>query len=286
VDSQQSSYEKLIAIETIPPLPATAANLLAMAADEDVEIESLAGLIDTDPPLSACMLSVANSAFYSPRRPILTVRDAIIGVLGLNMVRNMALGLALAGGFSSARCPRFDLTAYWVTALGTADLASGLVRASSTPGLPSPEVAYQAGLLHNLGELLLVHLWPAEMDKALAAAAEQADMSLIEHQREIVGMDQWAAGSFLAKHWQLPREVSACMEGFAECDDLAEPTDVCALVRVARRWLDSVAVGNVDNLRVSGVDDAYCEYRSSVFVDRYDDLIQLARSMRTPQSAH
>ena len=84
-------YEQLIAVESIPPLPATAATLLAMAADPDVEIEALALVIERDPPLNARLLGIANSAFYAPRQPVMTAKDDIIRVLGLNMVRTMAI---------------------------------------------------------------------------------------------------------------------------------------------------------------------------------------------------
>ena len=97
MDSGQPFYKDLIEVESIPPLPATASTLLVMAADPDVEMEALALVIERDPPLSARLLGVANSAFYSPPRPVMTIKDAIIRALGMNMVRNLALGMALRG---------------------------------------------------------------------------------------------------------------------------------------------------------------------------------------------
>jgi HD-like signal output (HDOD) protein len=279
MDIQKPLYTDLIEVDSIPPLPATAATLLMMVADPDVEIEALALVIERDPPLSARLLGIANSAFYAPPTPVMTIKDAIVRVLGLHMVRNMAFGMALAGGLSTASCPRFDLTHYWVMALGTADLASGMARAASLPDSPDPDAAYMVGLLHNLGELLLVHLRPAEMDEALMRLVEDPDSDLVEHERAIIGMDHWAAGAFLARHWQLPPIIGASIERF---DDDSEPRDgkqMIHLVRAARCWLAGVVAGRPGTLQATGVDMAYCEHRATDFLDRYDALRVLARSM-------
>ena len=271
-------YEDLISVESIPPLPATAATLLAMAVDPDVEIDALAVVIERDPPLNARLLGIANSAFYAPRQPVMTIKDAIVRVLGLNIVRNMAFGMALTGGLSTESCPQFDVTRYWVTALGTADLASGLTRASKHEDLPDPDTAYLVGLLHNLGELLLVFLKPQEMGEVFKRCDKHSDTPIEIHQRDIFGMDQWQAGAFLARHWQLPKIVGDTIEALT----LGEEEPSAPLVRVliaTRRWLFAAMVGRSDPLRVDGVDDTYCDYRSSGFMERYDALKLLARSM-------
>ena len=279
MESGQPFYQDLIEVESIPPLPATAANLLVMAADPDVEMEALALVIERDPPLSARLLGVANSAFYSPSTPVMTIKDSIIRVLGLNMVRNLALGMALAGGLSTAACPRFDLTAYWVTALGTADLARGLARAATVADAPEPETAYMVGLLHNLGELLLVHLYPAEMEEALRRQAEEPQGTLVEHERGLIGVDHWYAGAFLARHWQLPAVIADSIERFDDAASAGAGVQVLHLVRVARCWLTAMVDGSAAPLQVEGVDEAYCAQQSTAFPEHYDALRTLARSM-------
>lgn len=279
MDTQKPLYSDLIAVDAIPPLPATAATLLVMLSDPDVEVEALTLVIERDPPLSARLLGIANSAFYAPPTPVMTVKEAIVRVLGLTMVRNLSFGMALAGGFSAAACPRFDLTNYWMMALGTADLASGMARAAGLEGMPDPDITYIVGLLHNLGELLLVHLRPEEMDEALRRLAEDPASSLVEHERAIIGMDHWAAGAFLARHWQLPPIIGASIERFDDDGQPDEGRQLIHLVRSARCWLAGVVAGQPGELQVAGVDVDYCESRSADFLDRYDALRVLARSM-------
>jgi HD-like signal output (HDOD) protein len=279
VEKDTSQYAELIKVESIPPLPATAVQLLKMATDPDVEIADIAQLIERDPPLSARLIGIANSAFYSPRQPVTTVKSAIVSVLGLNMVRNIAFGLALTGGLSTSACPRFDLTQYWIMALGTADLASGLARAATLNEALDPDAVYLSGLLHNLGELLLVHLWPYEMNEVLAQFDADPETALVEHEYRRIGLDHWAAGAFLVRHWQLPAFVAETIEALDErCVDVTDDPSV-TLLRAARRWVAGVAVGRPDSLRIEGVDETYCEYRSTSFLDRFDGLTAIARTI-------
>lgn len=278
MDLNNPAYKKLVMMESIPPLPATASALLAMAADPDVEIEALAAVIERDPGLTARLIGIANSAFYAPARPVTTVKEAMVQVLGLNLVRNMAFGMAVVGGLPVATCPRFDLTAYWLMALGSADLVSGLAKDSALADAPDPDSAYLVGLLHNLGELLLVHLWPQKMDQLLEQVAVDPDLDLCAAERDAIGVDHWAAGAFLCSHWQLPPIVSDSIEGLAGEAGFGESLMV-ELLRAARSWVAEVVDGQPGTLRVVGVDEAYCDYRSSAFVSRFDALKTLARSM-------
>lgn len=274
-------YEQLISVDSIPPLSATASRLLVMASDPDVDIDRLCMVIERDPPLMAKIVGIANSAFYAPRQPVYTVKDAIVRVLGLRMVSNLAFGLAVGGGLSAVGCERFDVNRYWVTALGTADLASGLARASSIPGKPDPDATYLAGLLHNLGLLVLVHLRPREMNDVLAKSAEQPEIDAIDLERAVLGTDRWAAGAMLARHWQLPDVVATCIEGFAVTDGSGSPDPMVQLVRAARRWIEGALVGRSDSLQVIGVDDASCECRTAAFLDDYDALKSMADALHS-----
>lgn len=272
-------YERLISVEMLPPMSATASRLLAMATDPDVDLDLLATSISQDPPLTAKVLSVANSAYYAPPQPVLTVKQAIVQVLGLRMVGNLAFGIALNGAMSNAECPNFDPTRYWIVALGTAELASGLARATTVTERPDPDAAYLVGLLHNLGELLLVHLWPREMNELLAQFAERSECDVAELERQLLGIDRWAAGAMLARHWQLPDVVADSIEQLALVKSDPPDAPLMHLLGAARCWIEGVASGRSDALSVVGVDEAYCEYRSATLRDHYDALKSLAAAL-------
>lgn len=251
-----------------------------MAIDQDVEIEALATVIEQDPALTAKVLGVANSAYYAPRQPIVTIKQAIIQVLGLRMVGNLAIGITLNGVMSNAGCERFDMARYWVTALGTAELCSGLMRAATLDDKPDPDVAYLVGLLHNLGELLLVHLRPTQMNEVLRRLEERPELDVVEIEHEVLGIDRWGAGAFLARHWELPPIVADSIEHFGLTRGTDRSSPMTYLLGAARHWIDGVIHGRSDALHVIGVDEAYCEYRASSFVEGFESLQALAGKMQ------
>ncbi len=274
-------YEELIAIETLPPMPATARRLLVMAIDPDVDVDHLSATIAQDPALTAKVLGIANSAYYASRQPVLTVKQAIVQVLGLRMVCNLAFGIALNGALDVSRCPAFDATRYWIVALGTAELAGGLARAATLPDKPDADAAYLAGLLHNIGELALVHARPRDMNAVLTQLAEHPGpgRNVADVERAALGTDRWAAGALLARHWELPAVVGDSIEQLGAADDVGSLSPMAHLLSAARRWIDNAADGRDDTLRVVGVDDAYCEYRSSALLANYDALQALAGTL-------
>lgn len=264
-------------VDTLPPLPATAGQLLELLVDPDVDVTRLATVIERDPPLSARLVGIANSAYYAPRQPVTTVKSAIVGVLGLNVVRNVTFGLAIAGGLKLDRVAGFDLGVYWVMALGTADMASGLARVAGTPEAPDPDELYLSGLLHNLGELLLAHRWPERVGEVAHRLQQETGATRESLERDIIGVDRWTAGSALARHWQLPAFVA---EDMATMMPERVPGSLRArLLRASRDWVAGVASGQPAMLRVGGLDETHCDYRSNDFLDRFDGLASMARSL-------
>lgn len=264
-------------VDTLPPLPATAAALLALVVDPDVDVNRLANVIERDPPLSARLIGIANSAYYSPRQSVTTVKSAIVSVLGLNLVRNVTFGMALAGGLVVDSRAGFDVNAYWTMALGTADLASGLARAARPPVTPNPDELYLSGLLHNIGHLLLAYRFPeshARVEERLRLEPGRARGDL---EREILGIDAWTAGATLARRWQLPDFVATDIEALALPGEPSTPR--ARVLYAARVWIAGVVAGRPAMLRVSGIDETSCEGRATVFLDRFDGLVAMARSL-------
>jgi hypothetical protein len=111
-NSAVTAGQKILQARDLPPLSFTATRLLELSADPDVEVDDLAAVIEQDPALTARILGVANSAYFGQVNPVLSVETAIIRVLGFNMVKSLALSIAMAGIFDTSKCPSFDLETY------------------------------------------------------------------------------------------------------------------------------------------------------------------------------
>lgn len=196
--------------DTLPPLPYVAHEILLAVNDRDASLGNIAATLSREPGLTARIVSMANSAFFAKQRPVYSAEDAVVR-LGLNRVRVLAASILLAQQFDSSRCRPFRAERYWFGAVGTAFSAA---RLSRYVGFEQGEdAAYLAGLLHNIGLLLLVYVFPQEMSRALEAKAENPDSSLSSLARQQVGTDHHEAGRLLLSEWGLPEEIIAVAAG-------------------------------------------------------------------------
>jgi HD-like signal output (HDOD) protein len=202
---------KLQKLQYLPPLSATASRLLGMLGDESFTLQQLADAINQDPGLSARILGLANSAYFGQKKPILTIEDAIIRVLGLNMVKSLAFSIAVSGTFESNGCRSFDLQEYWIHSLSIAMLSRQICLVIDSEIQPDADGVYLAGLLYELGMLALAHEFPQEYDKVLLMSKQQPDKSRLELEAEVIGINHRQAGILLGHRWHLPEIVVQAM---------------------------------------------------------------------------
>jgi HD-like signal output (HDOD) protein len=232
--AEQSPFE----VADLPPLSVTANRLLALLSDPELDICDLAGVIEQDPPLAARIIGLANAAYFSPRTPVVNVHQAILRVLGLSLVRNLALSMVVAGSFDPRRCPGFDLRRYWFEALAVAMASHTVALRSPAAQRPTPDLYYLGGLLHNLGLLFLAHVKPQDTSVVLARRREQPDTSIIDLFREAVDTTPGEAGVWLATRWSLPApvvQIMSAVEATTVSGDYRSPAAVVrAAIRLAR----------------------------------------------------
>lgn len=267
----------------LPPLAVTANRLLALLSDPDLDICDLAGVIDQDPPLAARIIGLANAAYFSPRTPVVNVYQAILRVLGMNFVRNLALSMVVAGSFDARRCPGFSVRRYWFEALAAGVLAHTVAVKAPAGDRPASELYYLGGLLHNLGLLFLAHAKPREMARVFTEKALDPEHPLLDLFRSTVGTTPGAAGLWLGKQWSLPAavvDILAAVETPVVAGDYRTPAAVVrAAVRMARSCspddepLPERPVGHFLGL---GLDSRIADAVETDFLQRCPELRALA----------
>jgi putative nucleotidyltransferase with HDIG domain len=206
------------ALHALPPFPAVALQLMSLLDDTDAPIKKIVGLLRVDPALSAEILRVANSALYGLSRRIDNISHAVV-VLGTEVVKRLALTVAL-GRFSRSFMRIHGLRVCWDHSVACALIAEELAQAMNQP----KDRAYTAGLLHDIGRLALLTCYPVEYNNLFVVAREN-DFDELECEWELFDVDHCTAGSWLARHWNLP-------EDFVEVISLhhgAEPVDASLL---------------------------------------------------------
>ena len=272
----------------LPPIPAVAQRLLVLLTNENVELDEVASTIEMDPGLSARIIGLAGSAYFGSPQPIYSVKEAIIKVLGLNMVKSLAISVAISGGFKVDQCKEFDIQRYWGGAMLTADLAQRLAgavaaRADGESDPPDLHIAYLSGLLHDLGLLVLTHLYPAEMAKAFAAADGGQAGSLLAAERELLGVDHHETGSWLAHRWHLPNEVITVMAHHHEPEYRGEYWPVSLLAGMCARMVQRQQVDGEEmpmepeSMEALGIPEARVERAWDACEGQRDELDEMAK---------
>ncbi|MBI4559930.1 MAG: HDOD domain-containing protein [Candidatus Hydrogenedentes bacterium] len=194
--------EALARIQQLPTLPAVLTQIMDAVADPDASALVLAQYIAADQALSASLLKLVNSAHYGFYRKITSVTTAIV-MLGFSEVRNVALSATAFRSFARGQT-EYDRTQLWRHSLATAMAADRCARAIR---LRDAGVYFSAGLLHDIGKVLLDTLYPDLFLEAVRSAREQG-WFLRDAERVLFGLHHGEAGWALAEHWNLPASVA------------------------------------------------------------------------------
>ena len=203
---------QLGSVGTLPPMPSTFAALQRALADPTTDSSKIAAIVERDTAIAAKVLQACNSAFFRLPRRVAGIQQAV-SYLGLSTVRSMVLSAELFKPGQSV-CAGLDLGQLQRHALSVAAVARSLIVDPARA-----EEVFLAGLLHDVGFLLLGRLFKDKMQLALAASA--AGMALAEAERQFVGIDHGTAGAYLLGLWGLPFEI---VEAVAHHEDPAPIT--------------------------------------------------------------
>lgn len=182
----------------LPTMPEVAHRLLRSFEREDLALGELAAMIGQDQSLSIKVLRLANSARYSPRQTIATLKDAAASI-GLQNLRDLTMSACVAGAFPVVQ--GFDRLRFWRHCLATAGNARTLAQACDVDG----DTAYLAGMLLRTGELLMLLSQPEAI--ALAQQRAVAPDSLLDHQRALLNCTHAEVTAELARRWKLPQTL-------------------------------------------------------------------------------
>ena len=230
----------LESVRSLPALPASAGKLLEMARDPDADFKAIARVIELDPTLTARVLRAANSAMYGVPRRVQTVQQATV-LLGRDTVVNLALSisvLSMQSHFEKHQWP-FDPADFWRHSFAVASLARRM--AMHIPDVNADE-AYVAGLLHDIGKLVMLDHFDAVYAQVVMAA-QDGIKPLFLLERETVDTDHAVVGHALCLHWKIPASITRAVAEHHDADDSASRT-VADVVRNANDLAKAAHIGN------------------------------------------
>ncbi len=191
------------ATERLPPFSPVLHRLLATLADEDVSLGELAVLIEKDAVLAGNVLRMVNSPLYGWRGTVNSVRHAV-SLIGLTKLRNFALGYSISRMWTQMKLPRkWSFRNFNLHSVATAVLADLVALETS---VPYAEGAFVAGLLHDIGKLVIAIGLPAEFDLLYANRAPDAP-PVETAETEMLGFSHCEVSGSVLERWNLPAPI-------------------------------------------------------------------------------
>jgi putative nucleotidyltransferase with HDIG domain len=190
-------------VDEVRDLPLTVSDVLAQVITEcdnaDASVSSLARIMAADQALAAMVLKLANSAYYGYARRIESLPDAVV-LLGFASVKNLAITASITRLLATDRDDLSEVRqGIFEHSLATAVCARILGRTRRVSG----EKAFVAGLLHDLGLIILV-CYAKDRFRTLVALAEERGVTLEDVEDEVLGFSHAELGALVAAEWQFP----------------------------------------------------------------------------------
>src|ERR1700741_4946507 len=215
-------------VKDLPVLPRTFMALREKLADPNASVKEVVKLVEQDISISAKILQLVNSAFFGLPREISTMNTAV-SYLGIDMLQNLVLSAEVFRVFeNSANLPGFSFEELHEHSQLTAKIASHI---------PVPAAVHSAavvaGLLHDVGKLVLATRSPKHFARALEGAAEEK-RPLFAVEQDLMGVSHAEVGAYLLGIWGLPCPVVEAVAHHHHPERVPQETlDAVAVVHVA-----------------------------------------------------
>lgn len=235
--------EKIVKqIERMPSLSPTVGKVLEIANDPRANPKDLNHVISMDPVLTARVLKLVNSAYFALSTKVTQILRAII-LLGLNTIKNLALSTAVLSQYGSNDTQSsLEIDKFWEHCLGVAVMSKMIGKAGGVDQTYVEEY-FAAGLLHDLGKIVLDGQFPELFTRALKAAELSGD-HLFETEERVIGASHCTVGTWLAEKWMFsePLRQAIAYHHHPECANESSAR-IAYSVHLANEIVKSQSIG-------------------------------------------
>jgi signal transduction histidine kinase/HD-like signal output (HDOD) protein len=179
-------------------LPHVLIKLIAACDDENIPVSAIAPLVAQDSSISVKVLRLVNSSCFGLNRTFSDITQAVV-YLGASTIKNLAITASVQQVFAGLKNGNgFNIDLFWYNSLLAASIARRLAVATNHS---NPEEAYIAGLLHNIGHLILFSAFPTEYE--LLQKKEKIGTDECGSEEQLIGITHCELGSWLLKNWKI-----------------------------------------------------------------------------------
>lgn len=233
--SQPLARLRPVDVYEVPTLPAVVIHALHILQDPNSDAKAVQRVISNDPAISAKILRVANSAFFGRSRRVGTIAEAV-SVLGFINVQGLLISVS---AFDAFRTKRLNLLDFWKHSIATATAARFLARQSSV----TVDQAFMAGLLHDIGKLILAVQAEGAYQRMLELR-QKTPMSSLQAEQTLFEFTHPEVGEMVAERWDLPLPYIAAVAHHHQPDDAGEHQAFAALIGLANEAANAAFAGS------------------------------------------
>lgn len=246
--SEEEVTECLNSFTDLRAMSPIASKVIELTSCNDSTLESIADAIRTDPAIAVKLIRIANSAAFARPESVSTPLEAVRR-LGLQQVRQHVTNLEIMENLSDTGTNTLDAKLFWEHSLAVASASAMIAKATNAM---SPDLAYTAGLLHDMGRLLLSQALEEDYPESIQFAREN-QLALDPIERRMFGVDHASVMDSILKKWDLSDELIAPIvhhhKGLStielDCPDRVEPV---AIVSLGDRLAHALSLGCSGNL--------------------------------------
>lgn len=219
-------------IRNLPTPPVVFHQIQKVLNDPKVSAAQVAAILAEDPAMSVKVLKMTNSAFYGLSREIESVKQAVV-IIGMEAIRNLVLSASVLDMFKGKANDQEFQEKFWRHSLATAFCSRILARRLRSKGMVDPDAAFSAGLLHDIGKIVLCCFLPTEYEKFVQEREQNRTAASYEIEEKALGYTHAQIGSLLAVQWKLPTKLGESITFHHQPELPAVPEPVCYIVHLA-----------------------------------------------------
>jgi putative nucleotidyltransferase with HDIG domain len=230
-------------LNALPAIPKIAQEILSLKLNTDKGERALLKLIEQDPLLSAKVIGLSNASLFGTSKKIIAVNDAVT-LLGIKRVKMIALGFAMMTSMARNSTDLLNVKNLWQHSLTVALAMHTISRAMPVGNRPMDDEIFLAGLLHDIGFLVLNHINPQLSNKFHTRLAEGAGKSVEEIEGSLLELNHSELGAELARHWNLPESIVAVLRYHHHPNDrlAAEGQPLVTMANIAEKLLPTFCI--------------------------------------------
>lgn len=238
--SREEIANVLREIKNLPTLPDVATKVIELSDDPDVSPKAIADAVERDPAIATRLLKLVNSPYFGIRGTVSSINQSLV-FLGVSNLRNLVLSTCVMDLFNQeGEVGTYDRRGLWVHSMATAIAAREL---SKRMRVVDPEVAFTAGLIHDVGKVVLDKFFPNDF-KRIVELMDAHHAAMIDAEAAVMGLTHADVGLHLAHNWSLPEILRDAIGCHHAPRSARKSPELAALIGYADRIVRELRLGN------------------------------------------